>query len=490
MSAKTKRKGREGDSSSGSGLQPEAAAQAQSPETSSGRTRGELARRVVPFVRLLISLLALNAGLYFIKFLAHQVPPERIQARVLRAYASGDLKNADWPLLDSALGSDQFSDCAFLASLMTRSPSALQDITGNPFPKSVFAQDRKITLGQMLNRFANGDVPIRSDVMFLPRYWEMQDALAALLLYAFDLPYVRLILKAATYLAIAFLGFSAISASRRTFLYLLPVIIYAFFFSGVPFLGQSIVHAPGFILSFLTAAALLTAGPRWATYRRAMPVLFLAGNLGEAFDQLSGGMLLSACLAFWILASVGREHFPSGGPWYRPFVFALTGVGAYGAGAVTALVAHQFVFMMVAKDSQTLHSLTGALDYRMTGGGIQWSDVANALVNRGCYALTYGSTELAMGLIYFSSALWLVAGFLFAVSLSRRFIDRLADFRFGFLASLGSALGVFVWYAIFRSHTAMHAWFMGRYLFVPLAFAWIPFLYLIPRPAERRAASS
>lgn len=41
-----------------------------------------------------------------------------------------------------------------------------------------------------------------------------------------------------------------------------------------------------------------------------------------------------------------------------------------------------------------------------------------------------------------------------------------------------AAAAVIVWFALFRNHTKIHAWFMVRFLYIPLALGWSSLAYV------------
>ena len=101
------------------------------------------------------------------------------------------------------------------------------------------------------------------------------------------------------------------------------------------------------------------------------------------------------------------------------------------------------------------------------------------------YMLTFGNKPAAVALVAISFVPWLISVPLAIKSWMNSRAGRRSDFWAVFIVHSLSALSVIVWYAVFRNHTQVHAWFMVRYLYLPMALGWSNLLFF-PAAATAR----
>jgi hypothetical protein len=224
------------------------------------------------------------------------------------------------------------------------------------------------------------------------------------------------------------------------------------------------MHAPAF-LAILSGLVVLT----WCRtrFRDESALVAFAAALGAFcafFEFWVGAIPVGAALIFhWVHFLWSRSDDPRGAAWLRlPLACTLAFLGAAALSIVLKLGFASLLFGVSVMEDFALQ-----LGTRIAGEGMTLRDVLAALATHHP-VLGRGSPGVAKAMLAASVLGWSIgATILLARAVRRRWSpDPLAR---DYVAAALAASIVIAWLAFFRNHSSIHAFFMVRTLFVPLA---------------------
>jgi hypothetical protein len=258
---------------------------------------------------------------------------------------------------------------------------------------------------------------------------------------------------------------------RRSGLILLPAMAALLLAFGLHRFGNNVAHAPAYFVGFGFLAVMVILPRTWmAPLGNRLALLAALGTLTAFFDLLTGSIPALLSLA------VVLNHFVwgRGESWRSTIIHAVTVAAAFSFGCI-ALVALRMSYL----------SLNDGLGWQVffsgTGGQISGYTVFDVIVALWDYRyeLTPGGAIPGGIFLELGAAAWICT-----VGLLMRW--RAAALDVFVLAC--SALGVLVWCAIFRRHTAYHAWFTVRLLTLPAAYGLSSLLVCLQARGARAAS--
>lgn len=403
--------------------------------------------------------------------------PLRINGHVIQAFQAKDLIGQDWPLNDSLRGIDQFSDAYLMYQLQLRIEPRYQTIFLVPgfnasdgsmcvtLEKYSYSLRHKIVEGQ----------PLPSTSIFLHRFWEGPLPVSAILLDGLELSQIRLIFKSLAYLGFALLGMAAIWVSRESLITFMPIVVFGFLFSGIPYLGQSLVHM-GFTIGLFTMAATMVFVNAKLTLRRLVLAFTLAGAVGVYFDQLNGTLLqmLSLALptAYYVVhrARLARETT------MKDYFCVAIAAFSLVAGAFLSYMLKLGLLSMMFGYGNTFGLAMAEINHRMNSD-VSVHRMLDALFSR-LGVLTYGHSMLGMRLVIICAVAWIISTLPLIKNIRNVGRKRTSEYTRIYCLHFITAIIVISWYFCFRNHTIHHPWLMGRYLYIPLSLGWANLLWL------------
>lgn len=434
-------------------------------------------RNIVLFTakRIVLCVIAMNIVFHLCNASRALFSVDRINAKILRAFKNEDLRYQDWPHFDPLRGTDQFSDAVLMMQLQIKPTRPFEGIFAPPQPAMKSGSTCKL-LSQMtsdVRRTIDERRPLPMARIYLHRYWEGQLPISALLLHYFELSQARLLLKGATYLAFALLAIAMLWVSRGALVSFLPVLVYGIMFSAVPYLGQLMMHM-GFCLSTLSVCALLLLVDSRNRLGTLVCGAAAVGAVGVYVDQLNGVLLNALCLTMLGAFHLARKRRAAmvcpGSGFQIECAYVFWAGFALFAGAMLSYGLYLGVQSCFYGCKATFQMAYGELGLRMNDN----ADLGGAFaaLYRNLNILTFGNMPLAQALLGISLLAWAAGVPFFVTSVFAARAGRPSDYWRVFLAHALVAATVLAWYVIFRNHTKVHAWFMGRYLYLPLALGW------------------
>lgn len=447
--------------------------------------------------RIVLCVLLMNGLFYSLLASRMLVRTETINMRVLHAFLTEDLLFNDWPAYDSLRGVDQFSDAVMLMQMQVKPKHAYGWITPS-WPRvandaSNPASNTPLGSGEITYSRSKALLWLTSDVRMslnrgrpytpssiqMYRYWEGTLPINAWLLVAFDLKQVRLIIFYMTCFALMLLGPASLTISREAFVCFIPIMLFGLLFSGLPFFGQLMMHM-GFGIGLLTIVCLLIVVARIQSLGPFVCACSIAGSIAVFVDQLNGVSLQMMCLLIpssFFLARARRTSLNGIGSNRVVAVVMLTGCFSFIFGGLLSLCFHYALQGAFYGYQEVFGSAYSQLIGRMNDNAATLGDSYGTL-HRHLDMIAYGNRSLAEWMLVIG-----IAGWIFGLpSFVKSVIDRIAgkhnEYYPIFMVNFLAAMVVLIWYAIFRSHTKIHGWFMVRYFYLPYALGWSNIAYL------------
>lgn len=440
----------------------------------------------IPWTVAAVTVLALHVVFFGLAYWAAGAPRERFRERVRSAFATTELVQADYLVLDSRRGNHQYDECLILQMLSNASESRVRRAVG----PVLFIQDSTATgycrtLHRLVVEGADPSEFLRAEYT---RYWHGYLPVAAGFLSVTDLTTARRTLKALTYLSLILLAIAGLrSRCPPARIVALSVALCGLLLWGLPYLGQLFSHAAGDIVVVLGILVLLVFPEQLRRPRRFVPFCAAYGACVVFLEFLTGQLPIAAGLLFgtaYAVALCGTDSTRRGA-----WTYAGTGVVAFGAGGIATLLAKQVLEATVLG--------VRAFSYFIEGFGYHTASAATGSGSPGLVRvvrrllqkvdiLTYGNETAAIFLGVVSVLTWLAAAVVAIWS------DRARDQGFAGRSDLlalaaGSSI-VAAWVVLFQTHTLAHAAFMVRIAIVPVAFGWAALLWQI-HPHFRRAVA-
>jgi hypothetical protein len=382
--------------------------------------------------------------------------------RVAQAFAAGALDDRNFHRGDAISGYNQFNDCLIIAmALDQRAPRRQLAIS----PTVPFAHDADVCLA--LHRGT------RNTAVFYHNYLHGPTVLARYLLPLLPVAQLRelyrltltLLLAGAIAVALRRLAGPADGRTRESAVLLIVLLTFARGF-GLEVFGQSLSHGPSdtIVAGFLAFA--VTAGPT-LTPPRAVVAAAVFGALTMIFEFMTGGAPVGLAIVIgltWFMLRPSDRRVRHVAQAAGSFVLSCATCAALKVAAVAA------VFGPAA-----LADIAHRGAVRVAGG------LPPALAGRWTVQAVAGSSEALMPGLGSLAALLVIlaAGFGARAALQLRTSEA--------KLLLWSNLPIVVWFAVFRQHTIMHAWFMDRMLAWTIASG---FALVFLAAADRRPTSA
>ena len=412
------------------------------------------------FLRLFVIVFSLNIFFILLHYGSTYISKQTIRDRVLKAFDNGELAFQDWPE-DMRIGKDQYSDCSILRTVLFETGNHFHDAIG---PLKAVSRGRSNC--KYLFDVASGK-ETESEPLYYHRIWYGSRVLTSFFLFFSELSTTRNVLMYSNYVGYLAIGLIAWSIAPTLFWTLLPILIYGLFFSGLPFYGQSLCHAPGYLTGLLGAISLLLMIKHRSSSHSIYLIAAVIGCWSYFFDIATALPFIAIFLFVLIYLSAPyvdgllskKDHFR----------FATLAIFSWCGGVLGSLFLKQALAVSYF-GSQVLDDFVQALKNR---AGMFDPSVVESQFSRLYQSfkyLTWGFDDLGQILFFVSCFIWL-----WAVIQVLWDWKKLKELRQGYdlLAVSLCVVAIFFWYLIFSNHTRIHAWFTVRYASIPLSLGWI-----------------
>lgn len=405
--------------------------------------------------------------------MANQVPHGFLADKLARDFHFHNLSVHNYPFAHhgahsilSNIGQNQFTECAVLLSVLSTQSKGLQDavLPRTAVRKSSQACDvLKNTVGILQTGGEFETRPLRS------QYWWGARPVYSFALRYFSVYQTRELIRNATAMAYMALAVALLFISPTIFWLSAPLLIFGTMFSGITYYSEVILGVP--YLWAIVAATIIAA--LHATKARIQIIhlaVFCAGMVSSYLWLLDGHTML---LVTWLMiigyfAQAQRVSRIEAG------LSMIKHVLSYCAGFVAAYFSGQLIKAYYQGFGHVWQTFTSAAATRISDVGPADAQLDLSIVIERVWGIGYWWTglfrhDLLWQLVLWSSALAACAGIIIAA------IRSLKGDRYLLAALLVCALialSVFARLFLLQNHAVIHAFFIGRYMFIPLAMGW------------------
>ncbi len=440
----------------------------------------------------------MNAVFYGLHYLSVLVPAGTVKTRTAEAFRAQNLVPENYPKIRHGLSSnyaliglDQFTDGLVIQMSLYRHPSALRAAF---LPKIAMPADStrhgtiRNNAGEVADEIARngnpcetvrrmvvgGEPASESPSYYYHRYWWGQKVVLSLLLPFFDYFQINNLLKVLTYFVFMAIACYIALVEPRRFLIFFPIAVMGTLFSGIIYYG-GLTDSTTFLASLFFLAALLIVQHRTQEPHRLVPLFVILGSLAAFIYSMRGGLMLFCSIAFLILFFITFQN-------HRPadrFINSCACLAFFFAAFFASFAVRQAVSALWLDWNTVFGDFVIQLKYRIGTGGRDYDGSLFRLIGREfdnyLYA-AYNSKWLSDVLVGGGLLAWIVsAGLAVVVAVRRKSMSVL----FEWLAVCAAAAIVFARIALLRNHSYVHAWFIGRYMFLPLSFGWTGLIVLL-----------
>jgi hypothetical protein len=366
----------------------------------------------------------------------------------------------------SNVGQNQFTECAVLLSALSTQSKSLRDavLPRTAVRKSSQACDvLKNTVGILQTGGEFETRPLRS------QYWWGARPVYSFALRYFSVYQTRELIRNTTALAYTALAIALLFVSPTLFWLSSPLLIFGTMFSGITYYSEVILGVP--YLWAIIAATIIAALHAAKTRKQIIHLaVFCSGMVSSYLWLLDGHTML---LVAWLMIIGYFTHTQR----TRPVDAGLSMIKhilSYSAGFVAAYFSGQLIKAYYLGFGHVWKTFTGAVATRVSDVGPADAQLDLSIVIERVWGIGYWWTglfrhELLWQVVLWSSALAACVGIVIAA------LRRLRGSR-NLLAALLLcalvALSVLARLYFLQNHAVIHAFFIGRYMFIPLAMGW------------------
>lgn len=421
----------------------------------------------------LLAVVLFTCAFIGLHHMANQVPQKFIAEKLARDFHFHNLSVHNYPFAHhgahsilSNVGQNQFTECAVLLSVLSTQSNSIQDavLPRTAVRKSSQACDvLKNTVGILQTGGEFASRPLRS------QYWWGARPVYSFALRYFSVYQTRELIRNATALAYAALAVALLFVSPALFWLSSPLLIFGTMFSGITYYSEVILGVP-YLWAIVAATIIAALHAAKARTQIIHLTVFCSGMVSSYLWLLDGHTML---LVTWLMiigyfAQAQRARPVEAG------LSMLKHVLSYCAGFIAAYFSGQLIKMSYLGFGRVWHTFTDAAATRVSDVGPADAQLDLSIVIERVWGIGYWWTglfrhELLWQLVLWSSALAACAGIIIAT------IRSLKGNRYLIAALLVCALvalSVLARLYILQNHAVIHAFFIGRYMFIPLAMGW------------------
>jgi hypothetical protein len=422
----------------------------------------------------------------FLQHFANSIPASHVATRVSADFANSNLITHNYPFnvfgsntIRSNIGQNQYTECAMLLSLLVPNDHNLKDAILPRTLKSANSKRCEQLFSIHKTVLSENSETIQSKHL-RTRYWWGARTLYSLGLRQFNLYEVREIIRSLTSIAYVVLAVLLAVYSTRLLIVSIPLIGFGILFSGIAHYSEIILGIP-YLWALIVPCGLLGLLIAGASDQKIHWWLFISGCISSFIWLLDGHL----SLVFAWLALIA--YFTSQQTMSFSFVKAVKKIMTYIAVFCTGFLSC-YLLMQVTKGlylgfsnvfgsiSNSIEKRTSAMDYGH--GELTFDSVLDVVIGIGYKTVGTLGHPLIWKIVYYSSCLALVTGI--AITLFKT-IKGNRTLWAGVLILLLIGLSILFRYFALQNHSAIHAFFIGRYFFITLAAMWmVLILSLLP----------
>lgn len=371
---------------------------------------------------------------------------------------------------------DAFTDCLAASGAIAPTQTPLEYMLS---PKVFLGTNFESPCSQLVN-YMSGNT--QNEFRAYARYALGSVHLVNIFLSTFDLSTVRQIYKwtlVASFVLFAVVGFR-INRSIGTSFALASCGMFAGV--GVNAFGGHLGHSATFFIPLIAIVLFVAKSPRISGIGNASLLGSVIGALTCYFDILSGGLPFTLALSIFVLGVIRVNGSKNGVACNNYMILGdvITMTLAYVVSVIALLAIKIFTEIVLLRNINAFAEFRGQLLWRLSSDGIGetgvdaiWT-VYQKLLMSSSDVYFFGSAG-ATTILFAGFLSWCIAGW-YAKHCYRTGKNNKST-SLNFFIPLFAAMVVPVWFAVFRNHGFIHAWFMCRVLCVIPAFgfaaAWL-----------------
>ena len=411
-------------------------------------------------------------------YTANQVPQDFVAKRLSRDFRLHNLSRHNYPFSHhgahsvlSNIGQNQYTECAVLLSVLSTPSGRLEDAVLPRTIKGPIAPGCKL-LERTVRSLKEQGVKVETRPL-RTRYWWGARPVYSYMLRFFSVYQIREMLRNATSLAYTGLAAALLFISPSVFWILLPLVIFGTLFSGVNYYSEVPLGVP--YLWAVIASALLAAlhAMKLAASRISLAV-FIVGMVSSFLWLLDGHLIL---LIAWLILISYFSSLRYASP-ANSLLSAIKYIAVFSGGFLSAYFSGQVVKSLFIGVGPVFKSVAGGISYRtsntVTGQTeLDLSIVLDKVWNIGLWWTGFLRHELMWDIIVRSSLLAAITGIVISIVKSMRGDRRVLV---SLIICILVVLTILARLFFLQNHSVIHAFFIGRYMFIALAMGWVVLL--------------
>ena len=431
-----------------------------------------------PLLLLYPLVIILLSGLFIgFQYMANQVPQGFVAQKLGNDFRNYNLSTNNYPFsaygshsILSNTGQNQYTECAVLLSVLSEGGKGLRNAV---LPRTMVRTNNRACalLKKTVAAIEKGEA-LQTRAL-RTRYWWGARPVYSLMLRYFTVYETRELIRNATALAYMGLAIALFAISARMFWLSAPLLLFGTMFSGASYYSEVILGVPYLWAVF---AATLLAALHAARLRLSLihVALFGMGMISSYIWLLDGHLIL---LFAWVML-IGFFASARSMDSLVALRVMFKHLFAFGSGFVAAAISGQVVKAMYLGMASIWEPLVTAIAFRSSSVGPDNAELSLAIVFQKVWGVGYWWTGLFRNELLWPVVLWssVIAGGLgLGIGLLRG-LQGNRRMLFAMLVCVLIVLSVFLRLLLLQNHSAIHAFFIGRYMFIPLAMAWVMLL--------------
>ncbi len=437
-------------------------------------------RTMLLYPLAIVLFTSLFIGLHY---MANQVPQEFLAPKLERDFRHHNLSVHNYPFnvfgahsVLSNIGQNQYTECAVLLSVLATPENGLRGAILPPTTtrsSSKLCQVLKKTLVSVQSGVAIETRPLR------PRYWWGARPVYSFMLRYFSVYQTREIIRNLTALAYTSLAITLLFISPAMFWISSPLLIFGIMFSGITYYSEVVLGVP--YLWAIIAANILAA--LYAARIKAPLInlaVFCMGMVSSYLWLLDGHLIL---LFTWLMM-VGYFATVQLVKPFSALVSTTKHVVSFSAGFALSMLSGQLTKAAYLGFGTIFDSLATAVIYRSSDVGPGAAELNLGIVFDKVWGIGYWWTglfrhELLWSILIWSSCIAALLGTAIALlkGMRGKYVVLVSV-----LVCICIVLTVLARLFFLKNHSVIHAFFIGRYMFIPLAMAWVMLLVSLLKP--------
>lgn len=447
-----------------------------------------LIHKVLPAIRSVLTwrvvflysfALLLFTGLFVAAhYVANQVPQDFLAKRLSRDFRYHNLSRHNYPFsahgshsVLSNIGQNQYTECAVLLSVLSTPSDRLEDAV---LPRTIKVP--VVTACELLEKtvgsLETGGVkaetrPLRT------RYWWGARPVYSYMLRFFSVYQIREMIRNVTSLAYTGLAVALLFISPPVFWMLLPLVIFGTLFSGISYYSEVPLGVP-YLWAVIASALIAGLHAMNCSASRIYLAVFIVGMVSSFLWLLDGHLIL---LIAWLILISYFSSLRYASP-ANSLLSAIKYTATFSGGFLSAYFSGQVLKSLFTGFGPVIKSVAAGISYRTSNTSpgrteLDLSIVLDKVWDIGLWWTGFLRHELMWDVIVRSSVLAAITGIVICIVKGIRGNRRILV---SLIICILVVLTILARLFFLQNHSVIHAFFIGRYMFIALAMGWVVLL--------------